>query len=219
MTSSGEERAPLPAPYISPSQRLKEDLRDLFASQRLRLRQLWRLNREGALWLPRFWPRQLTPLFWPLLLVLLLGMALFAAQRLPQQVAATVPRPVPVGSTSTGSPTGTGGRLEPAAAAMPGERPLEDRPAVPDPLIDLLQEWVGSSHLLRTEPDHNQERLVLVVDDAWRALPQRERQRLADAWCSQLPGLGFAELELVDPLGQRLARSARIGSGMLLWQG
>ena len=42
------------------------------ADLRLRGQELWRRNREGELSVPGFWPRDLAPSFWPLLLVLLL---------------------------------------------------------------------------------------------------------------------------------------------------
>lgn len=46
------------------------------ADLRLTLQRLWRRNREGELWRPGLWPRDLAPLFWPLLLTLALALLL-----------------------------------------------------------------------------------------------------------------------------------------------
>ena len=62
----------LPAPYQSPWETLRQDLRAAAADLRLRVQELWRRNREGDLSTPGFWPQDLAPLFWPVLLVALL---------------------------------------------------------------------------------------------------------------------------------------------------
>jgi len=62
----------LPAPYVSPWQEFGRNLQAMAADLRLRGQELWRRNREGELSVPGFWPRDLAPSFWPLLLVLLL---------------------------------------------------------------------------------------------------------------------------------------------------
>jgi hypothetical protein len=64
----------LPAPYRSPWRRLGESLRAVVADLGLVLRRLLRLNRQGELPIPPFWPQGLAALFWPL--VLSLGLAL-----------------------------------------------------------------------------------------------------------------------------------------------
>ena len=56
----------LPASYRNPWEALAEDLRAVVADARLRLREFWRRNGEGNLWRPAWWPRDLAPLFWPL---------------------------------------------------------------------------------------------------------------------------------------------------------
>ncbi len=84
--------APLPAPYQDPFSRLAEDLRAVVASLRLRLRELWRRNRQGDLARPGFWPRDLAPLYWPLLL----SCGLLLLVLLPWQLARLLPqRPAP----------------------------------------------------------------------------------------------------------------------------
>ena len=56
----------LPASYRNPWEALAEDLRAVVADVRLRLQEFWRRNGEGDLWRPAWWPRDLAPLFWPL---------------------------------------------------------------------------------------------------------------------------------------------------------
>ena len=58
----------LPASYRNPWEALAEDLRAVVADSRLRLRAFWRRNGEGDLWRPAWWPGDLAPLFWPLVL-------------------------------------------------------------------------------------------------------------------------------------------------------
>ena len=72
----------LPAPYRNPWSALAEALRAVLADQRLALQRLWRRNREGELSVPGFWPRDLAPLFWPLLLALALALVLGLGSRL-----------------------------------------------------------------------------------------------------------------------------------------
>lgn len=98
----GPERsgAPLPAPYQDPFSRLGEDLRAVVASLRLRLQELWRRNWQGDLARPGFWPRDLAPLYWPLLLscglILMILLPWQLARLLPQR-----PTPPPRVSSST----------------------------------------------------------------------------------------------------------------------
>ena len=75
-----DPRSPLPAPYEDPWRRLANDLVAVVSAAGLKARELWRLNGEGSLASPAFWPRSLASLFWPLLLglglALLVGLAL-----------------------------------------------------------------------------------------------------------------------------------------------
>ena len=80
---AGDPSGNLPAPYVSPWLEFGRNLKAMAADLRLRGQELWRRNREGELSVPGFWPRDLAPSFWPLLLVLLLllsGIASAAAQ-------------------------------------------------------------------------------------------------------------------------------------------
>ena len=58
--------------------------------------------------------------------------------------------------------------------------------------------------------------LRLCLDDGFAALPLVERQRLADRWLARGQELGYERLELVDGRHRTLARTARVGSGMIL---
>lgn len=74
----------LPAPYRSPWLTLGENLRAVGADVVLRLRELLRRNREGGLWRPRWWPLDLAPLFWPLLVGAALALILFLVLLVPR---------------------------------------------------------------------------------------------------------------------------------------
>ena len=71
MTDPQDKRF-LPAPYQSPWEALRRDLAAVLADLRLRTQELWRRNRDGDLDVPAVWPRDLAPLFWPVLLGLVL---------------------------------------------------------------------------------------------------------------------------------------------------
>jgi hypothetical protein len=58
--------------------------------------------------------------------------------------------------------------------------------------------------------------LRLCLDGGFAALPLPERQRLADRWLTRGQELGYERLELVDGGHRPLARTARVGSGMIL---
>ena len=116
MPEPREERF-LPAPYQSPWEALRRDLAAVVADLRLRAQETWRRNREGDLDVPAFWPRDLAPLFWPLVLSLALllvgaGVVVLAGRVIPQQQLSTphresLPespapeRPVPLSSFPT----------------------------------------------------------------------------------------------------------------------
>ena len=116
MPEPREERF-LPAPYQSPWEALRRDLAAVVADLRLRAQETWRRNREGDLDVPAFWPRDLAPLFWPLVVSLALllvgaGVVVLAGRVIPQQQLSTphresLPespapeRPVPLSSSPT----------------------------------------------------------------------------------------------------------------------
>ena len=107
----------LPAPYVSPWREFARNLRSMAADLRLRLQEVWRRNREGDLSVPGFWPQGLAPWFWPVILVLMLGLVLLLPGRFTSSRAGTPPVVRPVQQSS-----------EPpraAAEASPAEPPLE----------------------------------------------------------------------------------------------
>ena len=76
MAPIGSEQpgANLPAPYRSPWLVLAGDLVAVGADLALRCRELWRRNRQGELSCPRFWPGSIAAVFWPLVVVLAVGL-------------------------------------------------------------------------------------------------------------------------------------------------
>ena len=59
--------------------------------------------------------------------------------------------------------------------------------------------------------------LRLRVAGGYGALPLAERQPLAEGWLQRSLELGYERFELVDRQGRLLARPARVGSGMILF--
>ena len=118
----------LPAPYRNPWRSLAEALAAVAADSRLRLRELWRRNGEGDLRRPGWWPRDLAPLFWPLLLAA--ALALLAAGfslALPriQQLRAPAPSPSAASEPRSESPAANG----PARNGTARNGPATDRPS------------------------------------------------------------------------------------------
>jgi len=207
------------------------------ADVRLRTQELWRRNREGELSVPGFWPRDLTPSFWPLLLVLLLLLPL-AGLRLWQDHAGPNPRPEPV-ETSRQSPLdlpvpeliqAPQPLVEPPspvpeAVALPQafETFANDEPLQPqlsfDPLFELFQDKAVPEGLLRSaKPVPEQDRLLLELSvEVWAQMAAGQRQTLAASWLQSALELDYSSLQLVNEQCDLLGRSARVGGGMILF--
>lgn len=255
--------APLPAPYQDPFSRLAEDLRAVVASLRLRLRELWRRNRQGDLARPGFWPRDLAPLYWPLFL----SCGLLLIILLPWQFARLLPkRPAPTTSlispnadaiprdaTAPGSMTNNSyppdslpSNSLPAdslstnsAAAAEGAPGVADTEELVSPgataeeadgtgaelgadgaEMALLEEFAQQDPgqlivVAQADPETAMVRLQLA--EGYGRLSQRRRQAQAERWWQRSLELGYEQLQLRDGLGRLVARQARVGSGMILF--
>ena len=222
----------LPAPYVSPWSEFARNLRALLADLQLRAQELWRRNREGDLSVPGFWPRNLASIFWPLVVVLLVAVpvaglrwwqsahppvaeskpaALAIDQRVPDAVLPEAVFPEPL---VTPQP-------EPALAPEPTLFDVED-PPLPvldlNPLMDLFLDGSAPEGLLASAtPQPAQNRLVLQVTEAWISLVPSARTSISEDWQRRSLDLGYSSLQLVDGEEKLLARSARIGSGMIVF--
>lgn len=230
----------LPAPYQDPWQLLGRDLRAVLASSRLRVWELARRNRQGDLEVPGFWPRDLTPWFWPLLLGLALAavvaLILLVPPLVPERAAPSAPPPTspvapvlpdresgsdplaistPATAEPGDRPPAAGPGPEPEPAATPAE-PLAPPVPVLDPLLALL-EPADPRRLIRAldaVPDRSC--LELQLDGGFTALAPQAQEQQAEAWRVRALELGYERLELVDGSGRLLGRTARVGSGMIL---
>ena len=235
---------PLPAPYRNPWRNLADDLRAVVADLRLRLQELWRRNGQGTLWRPAWWPADLAPLFWPLLLVLMLVLvgvasagavvALRRGEVAPLPPAGDVvvaPEPEaepealvePERGNETETETETELEREPAVLtpAVPVEPwPAPEAPAAeqqpPDPLAELLQRPEADELLLSARVLPDQLSLVLELSPRFQALPVSEQQHRAEQWLQWAQELGYDHLELRDPGAVLLARDALVGGGMIV---
>ena len=223
-----EKPSLLPIPWSSPWKQLRQDLaRDLPAVGSafvLRLRELWRRNREGDLSVPAFWPEALTAWFWPLLLVLavtLLSLPFVvgrSAEEAPSEVAASVsveqqlqqafelPAPLPTPDPET----------ELATVAEPLPLPAEPLVSL-DPLLALLQDGATADLIGSIHPLPDQGLLELTPSEGFVALPVPARQKQADHWLELSRSIGYDNLQLVDANGKLVGRSAQVGEGMILW--
>jgi hypothetical protein len=94
------------------------------------------------------------------------------------------------------------------------------RPALDlNPLLDLFLDGSAPEGLLvSATPQPAQNRLVLQVSDAWVSLGPSLRASISDEWQQRSRDLGYSSLQFVDGQGKLLARTARVGSGMILFE-
>lgn len=118
----------LPASYRNPWQTLGENLQAVVADTRLRGRELWRRNGQGTLWRPSWWPGDLAPLFWPLLLALAMALLLGLISA---GWMALRPRPGVVSLESSKPPSSAPAEVS-TSLQLPGE-PLPESPSLAVP--------------------------------------------------------------------------------------
>ena len=216
----------------------------MVADTGLRLRESVRRNGEGSLWRPRWWPADLAPLFWPLLLALalaaLIALGVGLARLRPALPVAVAPVPEPVAVAPPQPELQPAPQPEPQpapepepaleraadpqaatsqAAEPPEETPELESPAPPppDPLVLLLQR-PGADGLIRSAVgDVEASSLSLQLAPAFPALAPREQQRRATLWLGWARDLGYDHLELRDSRAGLLARDALVGDGMILF--
>ena len=222
-----EKPSLLPVPWSSPWKQLRQDLaRDLPAvgsASVLRLRELWRRNREGDLSVPGFWPQALSAWFWPLLLAValsLLSLPLLLGRGPTPAPAVVLEKPLPVEQQlqQAFEPTPPAPQPLPAAEPEVDPLPLPDEPLVSlDPLLALLEEGSTADLIASIHPLPDQGVLELTPSDGFATLSTSARQQQADHWLDLSRSIGYDNLQLVDATGKLVGRSAQVGEGMILW--
>ena len=222
-----EKPSLLPVPWSSPWKQLRQDLaRGLPAvgsASLLRLRELWRRNREGDLSVPGFWPQALSAWFWPLLLAValsVLSLPLLLGRGTTPKPVAVVEQPLPVEQQLQQALQPPLPAAEPLPAGVPEPEPMP-LPAEPlvslDPLLALLEEGSSADLIASIHPLPDQGVLELTPSDGFAALTTSARQQQADHWLELSRSIGYDNLQLVDATGKLVGRSAQVGEGMILW--
>jgi hypothetical protein len=230
------EQRDLPAAYRNPWSTLGANLLAVVADTRLRAQELLRLNAQGRLGRPAWWPVDLAPLFWPLVLALALALVLVLGTQLATAWRRSPPAPAPDSLSAveqTLPPAERSVEPAPTAAASPAENPPENsaekpvpfaapvpEPVAPpeplDPLMELVQRPDADRLLIGAAASVDQLTLMLQVAPAFAALPSAAQQRYADQWQGWARELGYDNLELRDSRAGLLARDALVGSGMIV---
>ena len=234
--AESQDKGALPAPYQSPWDALRRDVPAALADLRLRARELWRRNREGDLSTPGFWPQDLAPLFWPLLLVLVVALLVLGVLQLkaalapeeapePPGIERILTTPLPEARPLAALPEPV--PSEPVAAEPIAAEPVAAEPEVPllqvTPLLKLLAEVDRDSAmpeglLLTAQPLPERNGAVLTLDaKQWRELPPSQRLDRTEAWWEQLQEEGYEDLTLEDTDHHLLARPSRVGNGMIMF--
>ncbi len=93
-----------------------------------------------------------------------------------------------------------------------------------DPLLELLAEEgnsddsQGSALILSAQPQPERNAVILQIDAAaWMQRSPDQRQQLAETWWNRLEDQGYADLRLMNAQQELLARPARIGGGMIVF--
>ena len=93
-----------------------------------------------------------------------------------------------------------------------------------DPLLELLAEeggtdsGQGSALIVSAKPQPERNAVILQIDAAaWMQQSPDQRQHLAETWWTRLEDQGYADLRLVNEQQELLARPARIGGGMIVF--
>jgi hypothetical protein len=119
---------------------------------------------------------------------------------------ATSPTPLP--------PPETRPRSEAPAQPPPLQPPLP--PPLPPPLLNDFNDLDPDALLQGAQGDPSRLVLRLEVSPPFRALRPSSRLELLNRWQQRAEDLGFERLELRDLGGREIARSALVGSGMIL---
>ena len=249
------DRGPLPAPYVNPWEALQGDLLAVGADLRLRAQELWRRNREGDLAVPSVWPRDLAPLFWPLVLSLALLVVVAGSVEIVRLWPSRSPVSLPSPAVLDGPPPAISSPMapEPDVPVIPESPPIlspslsepslstadkstssapelvmEESPAElspePDPLLVMVQEVAAAASdrdgavelVVNATAVPGRNGVELILSERWNGLSHARREQWAAQWWQRLESAGYSELTLLSEQGITLARTARVGQGMVL---
>ena len=144
-------------------------------------------------------------------------------------------RPLPITTSGASDLNNQGLAQEPTDSDQPPAlSDLEREPASAetdadllrfDPLLELLAEeggtdsGQGSALIVSAKPQPERNAVILQIDAAaWMQQSPDQRQHLAETWWTRLEDQGYADLRLVNEQQELLARPARIGGGMIVFE-
>ncbi len=217
----------LPVPYVNPWKVLREDINAVRADICLGLRKGWRLNREGSLPYPPFWPSSWGSLFWPFisfLVVVVFFQLNFKLLSLNKSVL----------ESSVGIPDSSSLIANSSEMTLPKETStinmetesnettleheiLQQDSYVNELLAEFREDDLPNGLLLDVKQKSLGNKMVIILGDDWLKIPTLDKIRLANRLRERSNQLGYKEIELKDTNQNLLSRSPMVGLEMIMF--
>ncbi len=228
----------LPALYRSPWSSLRSDLRAVFSDLILKVREIWRRNREEDLPYPKLWPKRHAKFFWPFLVCLPILLFVsgiffsrFSLEHLPskfdlgqqdsveeidvrseEKLLLLSDEKSPSGLALEDSVVQINNQLDKSKLNLSVDLKtlsLKDVPSLSEIPKELQQLF---------EKDVLDNGVILRVSHDWFDLTTDERLDVSNHLNALLEDIGYAEFQIKDLGDKTLARSSRVGNGMIVFE-
>ena len=214
----------LPAPYINPWALLRRDIRAIWVDFKLRIRELWRLNRNGelqmeTLFTPRFVIISMLFLIFSLTIVIFLGVYVndyrINIDDLPIDKEVVLMESSNINNKKI---------LETKESSDNLHQEDSIQEVVSDQADESLKEMlpifnelgVSDGVFISADMTSIDNGLILTLSEKWRAIDITKKNDIGEKLHQKVEEMGFNELQLKDKHGHLLARTSRIGHGLII---
>ncbi|WP_320676564.1 hypothetical protein [Prochlorococcus sp. MIT 1300] len=219
----------LPIPYKNPWSSLRKNIFAVLADLRLRVLEVWRLNWQGDLPAPSFVPVSLLRFYWPIIFLSFLALLLYLGNIIPSfssledldDASNIVVEEKPFSDPAAlllQEPPNNSDSLTSTDDDLINQLISDEQYAKNDKYMKVLSVDKDPIGILKTvEMMSRRNGLVLVVSSLWSGLTPEGKVQLANRFQFDVESLGFEEAELHDEVGHLLARTSRVGVGMIIF--